>query len=172
MRSNELFLPFYIISIAWFALVVELIFEVINRPQNYSSLLEGERAFLPSTVRYINRFHFVFEVLALGFALPDWLGKMVVMDDSFQFATIAVEASVGSSTAAFISGHFKLMLSRLRLFGLFRHRRNYWIRLQSKDHEMERGESNPNDNDLHLRNASSISTALLLITSQRALLLL
>jgi hypothetical protein len=109
-------------------------------------------------------------MLALGFALPEWLGKMVDTVGSFQFATIAVEASVGRSTAVFISGHLKLMLSRLRLFGLFRHRRNYWIRAQHHDREIENDDSDSHDNDL--RNAACISTALLLITSQRALLLL
>lgn len=178
-KINHSFLPneaekavAVILCIAWIALVAELIFELINRPQNYSLLLEGERAFVPSTVRYINRFHLVFELLALGFALPEWLRKMVNIGGAFDFATIAVEASVGSSTAVFISGHLKLVLSRLRLFGLFRHRRNYWIRLQSNDHDVDNDESDSNDNESTLRNASSISTALLLITSQRALLLL
>lgn len=135
-------------------------------------MLKDERAFLPSTVRHINLFHLIFELLAVGFALPEWIGGMIDFSGTFQFANIAIEASVSDTTLKFIAGHLKLMLNRFRLFGLFRHLRNFWIRVRNNDVSKDSTDMLKSKNDTDLQNASNISTALLLMNSQRALLLL
>ncbi len=94
--------------------------EVYNRPENFSELLKHENAYSPSTVRYINRFHLVFESIALAGVivelLPLFLGPH---DESLNiFVWGAIKATCGESFGMMVAGHAYFILVRLRLFNL------------------------------------------------------
>mmetsp|Transcript_16208 Transcript_16208/g.32268 ORF Transcript_16208/g.32268 Transcript_16208/m.32268 type:complete len:1500 (+) Transcript_16208:212-4711(+) len=62
-------------SAVWFLLVVDLFFEILIRPFDYSKLLQSKKAYYPSTQRHIDNFHFVLEFLALALYLPEILSS-------------------------------------------------------------------------------------------------
>ena len=99
--------------------MLELIFEVFVRPEDYSKLLKAERAYYPSTVRYINGFHLVFEFVALMFVIPDFLPLFNHrVSNGTSFIQAAINASYGKTNYQFIGGHLIFMLTRMRVFGL------------------------------------------------------
>jgi len=57
----------------WFILVFDLFSEILIRPMDYSKLLRSNKAFYPSTQRYIDNFHFFLEFLALALYFPEIL---------------------------------------------------------------------------------------------------
>mmetsp|Transcript_16209 Transcript_16209/g.32276 ORF Transcript_16209/g.32276 Transcript_16209/m.32276 type:complete len:1314 (+) Transcript_16209:82-4023(+) len=57
----------------WFFLVFDLFSEILIRPMDYSKLLRSNKAFYPSTQRYIDNFHFFLEFLALALYFPEIL---------------------------------------------------------------------------------------------------
>jgi len=170
--------------------MLELVFEVSIRPKEYRALLDKEQAYSPSTVRYINRFHLFFEFIALMFVIPDFLPLFMDRVTVFSFTHGAVNATDGSTEGAFILGNLHTLLIRIRLFGLVRHKRNHWISPpkdnsasarqqsdadnsdQSKPDETSDDFVGTSDDDSALRRADTIGTALLLVNSQRAMLLL
>jgi hypothetical protein len=171
-------LPPYLYSVAWIALLLELVFEISIRPKDYRALLDNEQAFSPSTVRYINRFHLLFECVALVFAIPDFLPLFMKRHSSVSFAHFAIHATDGRTSWAFIAGNLYFLLIRIRIFGLIRHKRNHWIKPDdSSNNAKQQGDGAANlvgktDDDSTLRRADTIGTALLLVNSQRAMLLL
>lgn len=171
--------------------MLELVFELSIRPKEYRALLDKEQAYSPSTVRYINRFHLFFEFIALMFVIPDFLPLFVERRAiAFSFIHGAVNATDGSTVFAFIAGNLHALLIRIRLFGLIRHKRNHWISPPEDNSASARQQSDADDSDQvkpdetsddivgasdddsALRRADTIGTALLLVNSQRAMLLL
>ena len=59
-------------TVVWSILVIELLFEVLVRPEGYLALMASEKAYAPSTARFINAFHLFFEVVALVCFVPDF----------------------------------------------------------------------------------------------------
>eukprot|EP00979_Chaetoceros_neogracilis_P007617 scaffold1610_cov252-Chaetoceros_neogracile.AAC.1 len=97
---------------------------------------------------------------------------------SVSFAHFAIHATDGRTSWAFIAGNLYFLLIRIRIFGLIRHKRNHWIKPDdSSNHARKQGDGAANlvgktDDDSTLRRADTIGTALLLVNSQRAMLLL
>jgi hypothetical protein len=118
-RFSSYINPLVFYSIAWVILMLELIFEVSVRPKDYSKLVKAERAYSPTTVRYINGFHLVFEFVALMFAIPDFLPLFNHrVSNGTSFIQAAINASYGKTNYQFIGGHLIFMLTRMRVFGL------------------------------------------------------
>lgn len=113
--------------------MLELIFEVIIRPSNYFELINSDRAFAPSTARYINRFHLFFEAVSLITYIPEF--RCSTMDSSsvcrrevfLSRVTASVDAILGPSHGDAAKGRFILGLTSLRFFGVIRHWKQMWI---------------------------------------------
>ena len=113
--------------ISWIILALELIFERFIRPADYQMLITNEKAYLPSTARYISTFHLFFESLALLLMIPDFIRCFGRSPIAFNLVRSSIYATIGPTTSKFILGHAYFVGVRLRLFGLVRHRRNHWI---------------------------------------------
>lgn len=117
--------------VVWFVLVIELLFQVFIRPEGYQNLFESEKAFAPSTVRYINAFHLFIESFSLGIYIPEFLclfsgescGKCV----RFSFHNAAIIGVIGPTGLDVFYGHMYVALIRLRVFAMVRHWRNFWL---------------------------------------------
>ncbi len=111
--------------------MLELFFEIIVRPKGYFELIQSDRAFAPSTARYINWFHLIFESIALITYIPEFrcLAPYDICrrDTIFSRISSSLDAVVGVSNADSARGRFVLGLTALRLFGLFRHWRQMFI---------------------------------------------
>lgn len=118
-------------SVVWSVLVLELIFEVIIRPPRYSELIQSDRAFAPSTARYINRFHLIFEGIALITYVPNFAclsaDDICWRESRFSRVMASMDAIVGETHAQSAKGRFFLGLTVLRLFGLIRHWKQMFI---------------------------------------------
>ena len=106
--------------------MLELMFQLFVRPDDYSMLLKGMEAYNPKTVHYINRFHLFFEIFALMWVIPDFL-PIFGVNPIMNTVKASVFAAVGDSMYNYIWGHCFFVASRLRLFSLVRHKRNHWI---------------------------------------------
>jgi len=117
--------------VVWCVLVMELLFQVFIRPEGYRALIFSEKAFAPTTVRYINAFHLFVEALSLGIFIPEFLclfnghscGKCL----PFSFHNATKIGIVGPSRWDVFAGHAFIALLRLRVFAMVRHWRNFWI---------------------------------------------
>ena len=194
-------------------------FETLIRPPGYFDLIESDKAYAPSTMRHINRFHLVFEAFALLTFVPEFrcaLDGDNVCNRSQLLSRVraSTDAVLGDTHAAAARGHFILGLTALRFFGVVRHWKQMWINntfravkvegivkliyrtegnnvsesaemtLKSKkndDNDSLRGDRDENDNgerlasteeDQRLKNAATIGTALMVVNSQRSLVLL
>lgn len=112
-------------------LAVELIFEFVIRPSNYYELMRSDKAFAPSTARYINWFHVVCEVVSLLLFIPQ-MPCAFSMDQcglrrpfSLINATLLSISSTNNLKSA--AGRFYLGLTYFRAFGLVRHWKQMWI---------------------------------------------
>jgi hypothetical protein len=116
-------------SVVWCVLVLELVFEVIIRPANYFQLVDSEKAFAPSTARYINRFHLVFEAMALISYVGEFQCTVegACSRGSFDLVSSAVDAVFGPSRGDAARGRFRMGLISLRFFGAVRHWKQMWI---------------------------------------------
>ena len=125
-----------ITRIAWIILALELVFERFIRPDDYHTLITSEKAYLPSTARYISSFHLFFESLALLLMIPDFMRCFGKDQLAFSLVRSSIFATIGPTTGKFILGHAYFWGVRLRLFGLVRRRRNHWINamfIETKD---------------------------------------
>ena len=119
-------------SIVWVCLFLELIMEVFVRPSDYHALILSDRAYLPSTVRYLNTFHLVSEMLSLIFFIPEFVclfGEQGSCGDRYQFslANACLMALYGPDRLHAFYGTAFLCMLRLRIFGLVRHWTKMWI---------------------------------------------
>lgn len=115
----------------WAILVIELIFEVFIRPDGYEELICSDKAYSPTTVRYINAFHLTVETISLGVFVPEFycLLTNTRCDERlpFSFYNAALIGVIGPTHRQVFYGRAFFALIRLRVFGLVRHWRNMWI---------------------------------------------
>ena len=113
-------------------MILELVFEIFIRPDGYHSLIISEKAYSPSTVRYINAFHLTIELMSLGVFVPEFLclfSPQYGCSDRtpFSFFNAAFLAILGPSSKDAFFGRAYMAIVRLRLFGLVRHWKKMWI---------------------------------------------
>jgi len=117
--------------VVWFVLVIELLFQVFIRPEGYNHLIESEKAFSPSTVRYINAFHLFIESFSLAIYIPEFLclfnGESCGKRLPFSFHNAAIIGVIGPTGLDVFYGHVYVALIRLRVFAIVRHWRNFWL---------------------------------------------
>jgi hypothetical protein len=181
----------------WLILVTELFLEVFIRPEGYQSLTKSDKAYAPSTARFINTFHLCGEITSLAFFAPEFVclfGSYECSDRiPFSYFNAAFVTILGPERVDVFTGKLYIAIMRLRVFGLVRHWKNMWIKntfvemrsasvtslfMPSKAPKFERVgaseeslERKEEDND-GLTNVSNIGTALMVINSHRALILL
>jgi hypothetical protein len=118
-------------SVVWIVLAVELIFEVIIRPNNYYKLIKSDKAFAPSTARYISSFHLFFEVLALFTYIPEFGcaadSESCTRGELLSRVSASASAILGPTHGDAAWGRFKMGLTSLRFFGVIRHWKQMWI---------------------------------------------
>jgi hypothetical protein len=119
--------------VIWSILTVELVFEVFIRPDRYFELIISDKAFTPTTVRFISGLHLLVEAVSLGFFVPEfWClfdnGIQCDGRPKFSFLRATLMAVVGSTEGEALAGRAFYACVRLRVFGLVRHWRNMWIR--------------------------------------------
>lgn len=169
-------------------LVIELICEVFIRPEGYQIMLSSEKAYAPSTAQFINRFHLFGETIALVTFAPEFVCLFSGQDCSDRqkfslFNAIYMEILGPTRTSTFYGRAF-LALVRLRVFGLVRYWKKMWIHNtfitmtptgmkamvgQLKQHSLA---MEVEEKDKGLTNAANIGTALMVINSHRALIIL
>lgn len=181
----------------WLILIIELFLEVFIRPEGYQILIKSEKAYAPSTARFINCFHLCAEFISLAFFAPEFgclFGGYQCSDrPPFSYFNAAFIAVLGPERVNVFCGKLYIAIMRLRVFGLVRHWRNMWIKNtfvtmrassivswftpKKAPKVVEVGESTEamdrkeKDTD-GLTNVSNIGTALMVINSHRALVLL
>jgi hypothetical protein len=115
----------------WVVLVLELVFEVFIRPDGYQNLIISDKAYAPSTVRYINFFHLMVESISLALFVPEFTcifsGASCTARLPFSIFNSLLLSVVGSNKQEAFFGHAFIALTRLRVFGLVRHWKNMWI---------------------------------------------
>jgi hypothetical protein len=116
----------------WAILLVELLLEVFIRPDGYSLLIVSEKAFAPTTERYISAFHLAVEFLSLLVFIPEFycvFSPAVTCGERLPFSYInsALLGVIGPTRADVFYGQAYAALIRLRIFGLVRHWKNMWV---------------------------------------------
>eukprot|EP00934_Nitzschia_sp_Nitz4_P000094 Nitzschia sp. Nitz4//scaffold89_size161592//92699//96967//NITZ4_002385-RA/size161592-snap-gene-0.176-mRNA-1//-1//CDS//3329559637//94//frame0 len=120
--------------IVWCILSVELFFEVFIRPDNFLSLIHSEKAYTPTTVRFISGLHLVVEFISLAFFVPEFL--CLFTEDScsdrykFSFLNATMMAVAGPTIKDYAFGRLYYACVRLRVFSLVRHWRNRWLKVK------------------------------------------
>ncbi len=115
----------------WLVLVLELVTEVFIRPDGFRRLTISDKAYAPTTLRYINNFHLVVETFCLMVFIPEflciWNSDSCSKRYAFSFHNAVLLGIVGPSRRDCFYGRGYMALIRLRIFGLVRHWRNMWI---------------------------------------------
>lgn len=118
--------------IVWVVLVVELLLEVFIRPDGYKSLIFSDKAYAPTTVRFINSLHLFVEMVSLVLFVPEFVcllspdincGERPLLS----FFNAAYVAVIGPNRIHALVGRIYFALIRLRVFGLVRHWKKMWI---------------------------------------------
>eukprot|EP00590_Aulacoseira_subarctica_P009415 CAMPEP_0172422826 /NCGR_PEP_ID=MMETSP1064-20121228/8945_1 /TAXON_ID=202472 /ORGANISM="Aulacoseira subarctica , Strain CCAP 1002/5" /LENGTH=1415 /DNA_ID=CAMNT_0013163879 /DNA_START=50 /DNA_END=4294 /DNA_ORIENTATION=+ len=138
----------YIAFVVWILLVLELIFEVFIRPTGYNALIHSEKAYAPSTARFINRFHLTMEFIALILYIPEIsciFSKVYSCSDASPLGLLnaTLMTALAQSSSAFFGpnsflftastrkivfvGNCLFAILRLRIFGVVRHWKRMWI---------------------------------------------
>jgi len=125
--------------------------EVFIRPSGYYALIRSEKAYLPSTVRYISTFHLVSEMISLIFFIPEF--SCVFRSNScrernrFSLANACLMSLYGPDRLHAFYGYAFITMLRLRIFALVRHWTSMWInnsfvrvRGENGEWRVERGE--------------------------------
>lgn len=141
-RVNEALIDWCCQSIVWSILALELIFEWLIRPSNYYLLTLSEKAYAPSSARYINGFHLVSESIALLMFIPEFdclstkvCGKRIF----FSGVDAALNAVYGPTRARGAFGRLCIGLISLRIIGLVRHWKIMWINRTFRDNAVAIG---------------------------------
>lgn len=129
--------------VIWCILTLELVFEVFIRPNDYHSLIQSDKAYTPTTVRFISGLHLVVEAVSLGFFVPEFLCLLqpdLRCDErpkfSFLYATLL--AISGPTRLDSFAGRAFYACVRLRVFGLVRHWKNMWVNTKYLKREKQR----------------------------------
>lgn len=116
----------------WIILFLELILEVFIRPDGYHDMMESDKAFTPTTVRFISGIHLVVEFVSLIFFIPEFLclfSSDITCDGrpAFSFLHSSMLTVTGPTRLHSFAGRCFHACIRLRVFGLVRHWKNYWV---------------------------------------------
>jgi hypothetical protein len=121
----------YVNLVVWCILATELLFEVFIRPDGYADLIISDKAYAPTTVRFINAFHLVVESASLLCFIPEFycLFTSAQCDErlDFSFFNAALLGVTGPTRVDFFYGKAYFALIRFRVFGLVRHWKKMWI---------------------------------------------
>ncbi len=106
--------------------------EVFIRPSEWRALIRSEKAFLPSTCRYLSTFHLIAETVALILFIPEF--SCVLTGDTcggernrITLGELDIQALYGPTKADSFWGNLYLCMLRLRIFGLVRHWTKMWL---------------------------------------------
>lgn len=113
-------------------LMTELLFEVFIRPDGYQDLIISDKAYAPTTVRFINFFHLIVESVSLLCFIPEFycmFSPTMRCDEklNFSFFNAALMGVVGPTSLDSFYGKAYFALIRFRVFGLVRHWKKMWI---------------------------------------------
>jgi hypothetical protein len=116
----------------WIVIFLELILEVFIRPDGYHDMMESDKAYSPMTVRFISGVHFGVEFLSLLFFIPEFLclfSNNITCDGrpAFSFLHSSMLTVTGPTRLHSFAGRCFHACIRLRVFGLVRHWKNYWV---------------------------------------------
>jgi len=116
----------------WFILVAELIMEVFIRPSEWRALIRSEKAFLPSTCRYLSTFHLIAEMISLILFIPEFMcvfgdGNCGAERTGHTLGELVTKALFGPTKLKAFYGNAYLCTLRLRIFGLVRHWTKMWL---------------------------------------------
>jgi hypothetical protein len=118
---------------------MELFLEFLIRPKNYQELVRSDKAFAPTSARFLNRFHFVCESLSLLLYIPQLVcGLSGNCSTSFGASRRTLWALTSSSSGKALAGRFLLGLTFLRSFGLARHWKQMWLNHTYDKHDQDR----------------------------------
>jgi hypothetical protein len=108
-------------------------------------LIISDKAYAPTTVRFINAFHVSVEALALLLFIAEfaclWKADSCSARHEFSFHNAIVKGVLGPTTLDVFFGHAYMAMTRLRVFGLVRHWKNMWITnsFMNTKYRMKRG---------------------------------
>jgi len=119
--------------VIWSLLTIELISAVFIRPDGYNALIKSEKAYLPTTARFISGMHLAAEAISLAFFVPEFVCLFhpdLKCDDrpTFSFSNATLFAITGRTRLEVLKGRFFYACIRLRIFGLVRLWRNRWLK--------------------------------------------
>lgn len=109
--------------------------EVFIRPSEWRALIRSEKAFLPSTCRYLSTFHLIAETIALILFIPEFMcvftgdgGNTCGAERSgVTLGELVTKALFGPTKLDSFYGNAYLCTMRLRIFGLVRHWTKMWL---------------------------------------------
>jgi len=118
--------------VIWCILTMELVFQVFIRPDEYNALIQSEKAFTPTTVRFISGLHLAIELFSLAFFVPEFLCLFrsdLMCDErpTFSFLHATILATTGPTRLDALAGRAFYACIRLRVFALVRHWKNMWV---------------------------------------------
>lgn len=117
--------------VVWCILMAELLFELFIRPDGFQDLIVSDKAYAPTTVRFINAFHLSIESISLVCFIPEFYclfsGTSCSARLAFSFFNASLMGVTGPSSLQFFYGKAYYALVRLRVFGLVRHWKKMWI---------------------------------------------
>jgi hypothetical protein len=137
-QSNLLLLLFFAYRAAWIVLFTELFLEFLIRPKSYHELIRSDKAFAPSSARFLNRFHFICESLSLLLYVPQLVcGLSGNCTIAFGASRRTLWALTSTSKGKSFVGRFLLGSTFLRSFGLARHWKQMWLNHTFDRHDQE-----------------------------------
>ena len=111
--------------VIWTIIVLDLLCEVFIRPEGFQELKESDKAFSPTTARYIGGLHLTAELISLAFFVPEFLcifpGQDCDDSPRFSFLFSALHAVTGPTRTRALAGRAFFAVIRFRVFALDRH---------------------------------------------------
>ena len=133
-QTDIYFFPLFFVSqyncrVIWVILILELIFEIMIRPKDYWQLIRSDKAYRPSTARYINQLYVVGEAIALITYIPEIACINKTTDvclsrgffEKFTLIQASASAVLGPTQADSLFGRIVMGSMALRFFGVIRH---------------------------------------------------
>lgn len=119
-------------STVWVILLLELILAYFIRPDGYHTMIQSDKAYTPTMVRFISGVHLFVELISLGFFVPEFyclFDSNLQCDDrpEFSFFHSTLLTVTGPTLFHAFLGRAFYACIRLRVFGLIRHWKNMWV---------------------------------------------
>ncbi|GKY91720.1 hypothetical protein MPSEU_000143800 [Mayamaea pseudoterrestris] len=116
----------------WIVLMLELLFQIFIRPDGFNNLILSDKAYSPTTIRYISWFHLSIELISMLLFIPEFICVLPNQFSCSQALPFSLHRAllrgiIGPTRLQAFFGHAYIALVRLRVFGLIRHWRNMWI---------------------------------------------